>query len=142
MSLADYEEIEKTTKSFQNDKASDISVSTPEKYEHLIYGHLSKLIDVFMESGTFPNSLKIANVTPILKKGDPQILENYRPISLLPIFGKIFEKIIYKRLYDFLISMNVIYDKQFFALEKIILLLILFITPSTQLSAIWKEKMM
>jgi hypothetical protein len=66
-----------------------------------------------MESGTFPKIMKIAKITPIFENDDPQIFDNYRPISLLPIFGKLFEKIIYRRLYDFLVSQNVIYDKQF-----------------------------
>ena len=113
MSPCDNEEIEKTIKSFQNDKASDISVSILKKCAHLISGHLSRFMNAFMESGTFPNILKVAKITPIFKKGDPQIFDNYRPISILPIFGKIFEKLIYARLYDFLLSKNVIYDKQF-----------------------------
>ena len=66
-----------------------------------------------MESGTFPKILKVGKITPIFKKGDAQQFDNYRPISMLPIFGKIFEKLIYSRLYNFLISKNVIYDKQF-----------------------------
>ena len=113
MSPCDYEEVEKIIKSFQNDKASDISVSILKKCAPLISGHLSNFMNAFMESGTFPNVLKVAKVTPIFKKGDPQIFDNYRPISLLPIFGKIFEKLIYSRVYEFLISQNVIYDKQF-----------------------------
>jgi hypothetical protein len=113
MAPCDSDEIEKTIKSFQNDKASDISVTILKKCAHLLSGHLSNFINVFMESGTFPKILKIAKITPIFKKGDPQIFDNYRPISLLPIFGKLFEKIIYRRLYDFLVSQNVIYDKQF-----------------------------
>ena len=112
MAPCDCDEIEKTIKSFQNDKASDISVTILKKCAHLLSRHLSNFINVFMESGTFPKILKIAKITPIFKKGDPQIFDNYRPISLLPIFGKLFEKIIYHRLYDFLVSQNVIYDKQ------------------------------
>ena len=50
---------------------------------------------------------------PNIQKGDPQMLYNYRPVSVIPIFGKIFEKFIYNRLYSFFSAMNVIYDKQF-----------------------------
>ena len=60
-----------------------------------------------------PKELKIGKITPVFKKGDTQLLDNYRPISIIPIFGKIFEKVIYDRLYSFFISNNVIYDKQF-----------------------------
>ena len=57
--------------------------------------------------------MKIGKITPIYKKDNPQELGNYRPVSVLPIFGKIFEKVIYSRLYSFMTSMNVIYDNQF-----------------------------
>ena len=50
----------------------------------------------------FPDMWKIANVTPILKKGDKQLIKNYRPISLFPICGKILEKIIFNHLYSYL----------------------------------------
>ena len=71
------------------------------------------IFNKFMEAGTFPKILKIGKITPVFKKGDSDVFDNYRPISMLPIFGKIFEKLIYSRLYSFLISKNVIYDKQF-----------------------------
>ena len=45
---------------------------------------------------------KLANVTPIFKKGDKQLIQNYRPIFLLPICGKVFEKIIFNNLYNHL----------------------------------------
>ena len=66
-----------------------------------------------MHSGIFPEILKVGKITPVFKKGDVQDFTNYRPISMLPIFGKFFEKIIYSRLYSFLNSTGVIYDKQF-----------------------------
>ena len=66
-----------------------------------------------MGSGVYPDVTKNGKIIPTYKKGDAELLENYRPISILPIFGKIFEKVIYKRLYSFLTSQNILYDKQF-----------------------------
>ena len=66
-----------------------------------------------MHSGIFPDILKTGIVSPVYKKGNPQLLDNYRPISTLPIFSKLFEKLIYVRIYNFLISKNVLYEKQF-----------------------------
>ena len=51
---------------------------------------------------------KLANVTPIVKKGDKQLIKNYRPISLLPICGRIFEKVIFNNLYSYLHTNNLI----------------------------------
>ncbi|KAL5265672.1 hypothetical protein ACHWQZ_G006407 [Mnemiopsis leidyi] len=66
-----------------------------------------------MQDGFFPCELKTGRISPIYKKEDEQLLENYRPVSTLPVFGKIFEKIIYSRLYSFLISKGVINENQF-----------------------------
>ena len=44
-----------------------------------------------LSSSTFPDVWKKANVIPVHKTGDKQVLKNYRPVSLLPICGKIFE---------------------------------------------------
>ena len=52
----------------------------------------------------YPDIWKKSNIIPAHKKNDKQLLNNYRPISLLPIFGKIFEKIIFNRTYDFLLK--------------------------------------
>ena len=51
-----------------------------------------------METGIFPDNLKIAKVIPAYKKGDACMASNYQPISLLSIFDKLFEKVMYKRL--------------------------------------------
>ena len=55
-----------------------------------------------LSSNTFPHVWKKANVIPVHKKGDKQVLKNYRPVSLLLICGKIFEKLIFNALYSFL----------------------------------------
>ena len=51
-------------------------------------------------------------VTPIFKKGDKQLIQNYRPISLLPICGNIFDKIIFNNLYSYLDTNNLITKNQ------------------------------
>ena len=59
-------------------------------------------------TSTYPDIWKLANVTPIFKKGDTQLIKNYRPISLLPICGKNFEKFIFNNLYSYLNVNNLI----------------------------------
>ena len=60
------------------------------------------------KEGNFPDALKIAKVTPIYKKGPKDVPGNYRPISVLPILGKIFEQFVNKRLINFLEANNVL----------------------------------
>ena len=64
-------------------------------------------------TGVVPDKLKIARVIPVYKKGPKVIVSNYRPISLLSIFNKILEKLIYKRLLHFLEQNHVLFDGQF-----------------------------
>ena len=66
-----------------------------------------------MTRGIFPDVLKIGKITPIYKKDDKELFENYRPVSTLPIFGNIFEKVIYERLYSFFISQQLMIPDQF-----------------------------
>ena len=60
---------------------------------------LSHLVNESLLCGILPEKLKLAKVTPAFKKGSTQDKDNYRPISVLSVFSKIFEKVIYKRLY-------------------------------------------
>ena len=63
--------------------------------------------------GSFPNRLKIAKVTPLCKSGPTHKTTNYRPISILSPFSKIFEKIIYNRLNNYFSTHNVLAKEQF-----------------------------
>ena len=65
-----------------------------------------------LSTGTYPDIWKLANVTPIFKKGDQQLIANYRPISLLPLCGKIFEKIIFNTIYKHLTTHHLIIKNQ------------------------------
>ena len=63
----------------------------------------------------FPNEWKKANIVPIHKKSDKQLIQNYRPVSLLPICGKIFEKVIFNSLFEYLEKNNLLdpYQSEF-----------------------------
>ena len=62
---------------------------------------LTKCINTCIQNEIFPDELKLADVTPIFKKGDAKDKSNYRPISILPLLSKIFEKIIHLQLSNF-----------------------------------------
>ena len=49
----------------------------------------------FLEEGVYPDDWKKSNIVPILKKERKNLIKNYRPISLLPVFSKVFERIIF-----------------------------------------------
>lgn len=71
------------------------------------------IANLSMETGVFPEQFKTAVIVPIHKKGDKTDVNNYRPISLLPVFSKILEKIIKIRLVTFLTNMNFFSENQF-----------------------------
>ena len=73
----------------------------------------AKTFDLSFENGIFPDSLKIAKVTPVYKSGDNSSLSNYRPISVLPCFSKMLERIMYRRLYSYLQENKILCSKQF-----------------------------
>lgn len=79
---------------------------------------LTYIFNLSFESGMFPESLKTAIVIPLFKKGDKTDINNFRPISLLSCFSKILEKIVKKRLLNFLNKNNFFSQNQFGFIEK------------------------
>ena len=71
------------------------------------------LINKCLETGFYPDFLKVARVTPVFKAGDPAQLGNCRPISVLPAISKIFERIIQGRLLRFLKKQNSLLTSQY-----------------------------
>ena len=61
-----------------------------------------------MASGTFASQCKRANIIPIHKKNDKQIVSNYRAVSLLPICSKVFERRIFNELFKFFEDKNLL----------------------------------
>ena len=64
-------------------------------------------------TGIFPDLLKIAKVKPLFKRGDTALLNNYRPISLLPTISKVFERVIYSQLYAYFNDNNLMSEQQY-----------------------------
>jgi hypothetical protein len=85
-----------------------LKISLPYIISPLIY-----LWYTAMLSGIFPAWLKYAQIVPIFKKGDKEQPTNYRPISLLTSFSKIFEKVIYRRLDNHMKSNNILAEEQY-----------------------------
>ena len=70
---------------------------------------LCKIINNSFNYGKVPDLLKISKVCPVFKKGNRSDISNYRPISVLPCFSKIFEKLVYNRLVNYLDKYFVLY---------------------------------
>ena len=74
---------------------------------------ITLILNQSLITGIFPDSLKIARVLPLFKKGDRYMFDNYRPISLLPSISKIFEKVVHSQLYQYFQSKNLLYKHQY-----------------------------
>ena len=79
----------------------------------LILIPLTHIINQSFTSGIVPGNMKIAKIIPIFKSGNQEIMNNYRPISLLPAFSKLLEKLVCKRLTSFLESYKILYKHQY-----------------------------
>ena len=91
----------------------DISADVVKRVSDEIFVILKHIFNISLAKRVFPDKLKIARVTPIFKKGSNTLVTNYRPISVLPCFSKLLERVMYNRLYKFLLENNILYQKQF-----------------------------
>jgi hypothetical protein len=83
------------------------------KVSHVIAPPLCYIFNISISTGHIPHQFKVAKVHPIFKSGDISQCNNYRPISVLVTISKILEKIIYKRLIQYLEHKNILYDHQY-----------------------------
>ena len=73
---------------------------------------LSHIINLSLISGIVPDQLKISRVIPLFKSGNKSSFSNYRPVSVLPAFSKIFEKVFYNQLSKYLAELNILCNNQ------------------------------
>ena len=81
----------------------------------------TRLSHIFYKSfltGVVPDDMKIAKIVPIYKSGNKKLLNNYRPISILPAFSKLFKKIVCNRLENFLEVQHLMYEHQYGFIKK------------------------
>lgn len=97
----------------KNGGVDRISAKTLKTISSHISETLANIFNNCIEQSIWPDALKKAEVIPIYKSGKKHIIENYRPISLISNIAKIFEKIIYNRLSDFITKNNLLSSKQF-----------------------------
>ena len=74
---------------------------------------LTIIINECLETGIFPDALKVAKVKPLYKKGDSYCFNNYRPISLLPTISKIFKRVMFSQLYSYFNINNLLSEQQY-----------------------------
>jgi len=115
LSDVDSTEVVKIIKSLKNASAGSDGVHAKiVKESYALYIEpLVHILNLSIRQGFFPNSMKIAKVVPLYKSGDAIKLSNYRPVSILPLFSKILERLMYNRLMSFIDKHKLLYKYQF-----------------------------
>jgi hypothetical protein len=91
----------------------DVPSSVIKSTKNHISTILAHIINLSLSQGIFPTELKLANIIPIYKAGDKDETGNYRPISLLTTFSKLYERVFYNRLANFLKMQKILFEYQF-----------------------------
>ena len=110
--IADIISVVKSLKN-KNCRVDDFSPLVIKKNVHLLASPISILFNQSVQQGKFPHVLKSAQVIPLYKKGAKTDINNFRPISLLNVFSKIFEKVMKKFLVNFLETNSILSHSQF-----------------------------
>ena len=108
-------EINNIIRALRNTKCdfNKLSVNILRKCSDILSYPISQMVNSSFRSGIFPTALKRAVVTPIFKSDDRRCMGNYRPISVLPSFAKIFERCMSSRILSFIDRNSLITSKQF-----------------------------
>lgn len=116
LSPTDDVEVNEIIKNLSNGKSVGLDGISNEAIKFCSRILVLPLVNIFNSSlshGIYPNCLKYAKVIPIYKSGEKTSCSNYRPISVLPAINKIFERLLFKRLSQFLLKHNFFFSRQF-----------------------------
>ena len=112
----DESEVLNVVKSFKVSSSSgidELSGKVVKSVIHFLLVPIIHILNLSITTGIVPLKLKVAKVVPIYKKNDVHHISNYRPISVLPFFSKILEKVVYSRINDYLHKHNIINPCQY-----------------------------
>ena len=76
-------------------------------------GPLTYILNMSITEGLFSSEMKLAKMIPLFKANDPMSFSNYRPVSVLPLFSKVLERLMYNRLLSFINKHKLLYSYQF-----------------------------
>ena len=116
LSPVDEHELEKTVKQCKSKVSTDndgLSMKLVKEIYNYIQIPLLHIVNLSFKTGTFPERMKTAKIKPLFKSGQKDIFTNYRPVSLLPQFSKILEKLFNSRLENFLDKHKILDDNQY-----------------------------
>ena len=94
-------------------RASDIETKFIKWAKPVLSYFVSDIFNRRLSEGVYPDSLKVAEVIPSFKKEDRDKTTNYRSILLLSQFNKVFEKLLYTRIYSYVMRFDLLSDRQF-----------------------------
>ena len=109
----DVKNVIKQLKSKSSQGADGLSDKLLKSIENIIVKSLTLITNQCIETGVFPDKLKIAKVVPLYKKDDETLIENYRPVSILPAISKVIEKIMFRQIYEYFTINNLFYKSQY-----------------------------
>ena len=110
------DEIKEALRSLKSNKSpvyDNISLSVVNETSDIFFTILKYIFNLSLQQRIFPENLKIVKVSPIYKKVEEFLRPNYRPISVLPCFSKLLERIMYNRLLKYLSENSILYENQF-----------------------------
>ena len=105
--------VAKALKSSSSQGFDNFSMQIVKTTKHIIAAPLVHICNQSFLTGNVPDNMKIAKILPIHKSGNKKIINNYRPISILPAFSKLLEKLVCNRLVHFLETHNLLFKHQY-----------------------------